>query len=291
VSQGVSPSFRFQIAVFALLLVTLSLASVSVAQEEQRPPPVAEQTFTALARRLSAELQKQCVTRVVVMDFEDPNGKKTPFGAWLAEQLSSAPGNPWAPIEIADRVTAAELMTLSDDPGTLGADHDRTEKSIAIGDALRATAVRGSYGPAENGIGIAVGAVTSREWVTMVWKIAMTDEMKSHLGAPPESLAPSDEIFESGRGGITVPRCEYCPNPTFTDEAMKDKLQGTVTLLVVVGAEGRATAVSVTKKLGDGLDEAAAESVRKWRFKPAVNVDGKPVATRVPVEVVFRSYH
>jgi TonB family protein len=291
VHQFVFHSFRLKVAIPALLLAALSLSPVSVAQdEERRPPPASEQTFTALARRLSADLQKQCVTRIVVMDFEDPNGKVTPFGAWLAEQLSSAPGNPWAPIEIEDRGAAAGLMTLSDDPGTLEAGQSRAEKIIVIGEALRAAIVTGSYGPAENGIGISVSAATSCESEETVWKIAMTDDMKSRLGAPPESLEPSDGVFETGRGGITVPRCEYCPNPQFTKEAEEHNLEGTVRLLVVVGAEGRATAMSVTMKLGGGLDEAAVESVRKWRFKPAVNVDGKPVPARVPVEVVFRMH-
>jgi protein TonB len=126
--------------------------------------------------------------------------------------------------------------------------------------------------------------------VETVWKIAITDEMKSHLAVPPESLAPSDGIFEGGRGGISKASCEYCPNPTYTDEATKQKLEGTVKLLIVVDAAGRAPAVSVTMKLGGGLDEAAAEIIRKWRFKPAVDVDGKPVPTRVPVEMTFRMY-
>jgi TonB family protein len=287
VPQFIFHSFCFNVAVPAFLLAALSLSPVSLAQDGQQPPPASEQTFSALARRLSAELQKRCVTRIVVVDFQDPNGKVTPFGVWLAEQLSSAPGNPWAPIEIEDRSVAAGLMVLSDDPGTLGAAHDRTEKIMAIGDALRAAAVTGSYGPAENGIGITLGAWTSRGSVETVWKIAITDEMKSHLAVPPESLAPSDGIFEGGRGGITIPRCEYCPNPSYTDEATKQKLEGTVRLSVVVGADGRATAVSVTVKLGGGLDEATADIIRTWRFKPAINVDGKPVSTRVPVEVVF----
>jgi TonB family protein len=290
VPQVIFRSVSFNVAAPALLLAALSLSPISLAQEEQQLPPVREQTFTALAQQLSSELQKRCVTRIVVMDFEDPNGKVTPFGVWLAEQLSSAPGNPWAPIEIEDRSVAAGLMVLSDDPGTLGAAHDRTEKIMAIGDALKAAAVTGSYGPAENGIGITLGAWTPRGSVETVWKIAITDEMKSSLAVPPESLAPSDGIFEGGRSGITVPRCEYCPNPTFTKEASEHDVEGTVRLLVVVGADGSATAVSVTMKLGGGLDEAAVESIRKWRFKPAVNVDGNPVATRVPVEVVFRMH-
>jgi outer membrane biosynthesis protein TonB len=30
------------------------------------------------------------------------------------------------------------------------------------------------------------------------------------------------------------------------------------------------------------------EAVRTWQFKPAIGKDGKPIATRVPIEVTFR---
>ena len=269
-----------------ILLPALSLAPVSEAQ--QQPPTASEQTFAALAQRLSGEMQKQCVKRAFILDLEDPNGKVTPFGIWLGEQLASAPGNPWAPIEIEDdRSSFAALLKLSSDPGTLGATENRT---ATIGFALRATPVTGSYSAAENGIGITLVAVTSGGTIKAIGKIAVTDEMKSHVTVPLDSLAPSDGIFEPGRGGISEPRCEYCPNPTYTKEATEQRLEGTVNLLIVVNTEGRGRTVSIVKRLGGGLDEAAAEIIRTWRFKPAVNVDGKPVPARVPVEINFRLY-
>jgi hypothetical protein len=30
------------------------------------------------------------------------------------------------------------------------------------------------------------------------------------------------------------------------------------------------------------------EAVQGWQFKPAIGKDGKPFATRVPIEVTFR---
>lgn len=57
--------------------------------------------------------------------------------------------------------------------------------------------------------------------------------------------------------------------------------------MVVVTSEGKATNISVVKSPGMGLDEKAIEAVRKWRFKPAMK-DGKPVDTRVPIEITFR---
>jgi protein TonB len=87
-----------------------------------------------------------------------------------------------------------------------------------------------------------------------------------------------------------MPICAYCPRAQFSDEAVKEKFEGVVFLLVVITPDGRATDIHVSKGLGLGLDEQAVEAVRSWRFKPAVGPDGRPMAVRVPIEVVFHLY-
>ena len=94
----------------------------------------------------------------------------------------------------------------------------------------------------------------------------------------------------AGTGGYGIPACLYCPNPQFSDDAVKAKYQGTVLLMAVITADGRATNIRVAKGLGMGLDEKAIEAVRTWRFRPAVGPDGKASAVSTPIEVVFRLY-
>ncbi len=65
--------------------------------------------------------------------------------------------------------------------------------------------------------------------------------------------------------GMTQVKCAYCPDPEYTDEARHEKLQGSVTLRVLVTADGRAGQVKMVRGLGFGLDERAAEKVRTWR--------------------------
>jgi TonB family protein len=95
------------------------------------------------------------------------------------------------------------------------------------------------------------------------------------------------EIPRAGVNGVGMPRCEYCPDPEYSKEAKKKQYEGVVVLFVVVTSEGKATNIAVAKSPGLGLDEKAIEAVRKWRFKPAMK-DGKPVPTRVPIEITFR---
>ena len=92
------------------------------------------------------------------------------------------------------------------------------------------------------------------------------------------------------RAGVTAPICSYCPDPLYTDEARETKVQGTVTLEVLVGADGRAAQIRIMKGIGAGLEGRTIERVRTWRFTPAYDAAHRPVASWVTIEVLFRLY-
>jgi periplasmic protein TonB len=98
-----------------------------------------------------------------------------------------------------------------------------------------------------------------------------------------------------GRGGppsigITSPTCVVCPYPIYTDEARHVKMQGTVTLQVLVDAQGKAAEIRVVRGVGYGLEERAAQTVRGWKFRPAQDAARHPVAAWVTIEAVFRLF-
>ncbi len=76
--------------------------------------------------------------------------------------------------------------------------------------------------------------------------------------------------------------------PQYPAVARKLKLEGTVTLRVLVSAEGRPQHVSLQKSSGVGvLDDAALKAVEGWSFVPA-HRGNHPIATEVDVPVRFR---
>jgi len=83
-----------------------------------------------------------------------------------------------------------------------------------------------------------------------------------------------------------MPRALYAPPPSYTKAARKAKVKGVVTMSVTVGPKGEAWNVTLNKKLGYGLDEAAVETVKGWKFKPATR-DGVPVVSKVMIAVRF----
>jgi periplasmic protein TonB len=107
-----------------------------------------------------------------------------------------------------------------------------------------------------------------------------------------------DDGEEAGAGGlagnyanvVSQPACLHCPEPPYTDEARKAKLQGNVTLRVLIGADGRAARIQLVKDLGMGLDEQALLAVRTWRFVPARDARRQPVPTWVTIETRFQLF-
>ena len=90
-------------------------------------------------------------------------------------------------------------------------------------------------------------------------------------------------------GGVSAPKVLYQPEPEYSEEARKNKWQGTVLLRIIVGTDGRAHDISVIQSLGMGLDEKAIEAVKTWRFEPGRNL-GQAVPVEVAVEVNFHLY-
>jgi periplasmic protein TonB len=95
-------------------------------------------------------------------------------------------------------------------------------------------------------------------------------------------------IFHIG-DGVSPPRPIFTPEPEFSEEARKAKYQGVVTLLIVVGTDGRVHNPRVVRSLGMGLDEKAIEGVKTWKFDPSKK-DGRPVAVEMNIEVAFNLY-
>jgi len=80
------------------------------------------------------------------------------------------------------------------------------------------------------------------------------------------------------------------PEPGYTEEARKAKLQGKLLLEVLVGTDGKAMRIRILKGLGMGLDERALDTVRAWRFSPGRDALKHPVPVWVTIETHFQLF-
>jgi TonB family protein len=90
---------------------------------------------------------------------------------------------------------------------------------------------------------------------------------------------------------VSAPSCpKPTVEPTYTDEARKERIQGTVTLDVTIRADGTAKVVRVARGLGYGLDESARAFVEQQFICKPGTMDGNPVSVAVRIDVNFHLY-
>jgi protein TonB len=102
---------------------------------------------------------------------------------------------------------------------------------------------------------------------------------------PPPSPEPEGPIQVGG--DVQAPVKTHYPQPQYTEIARKARLQGVVIVQAIIDKDGNVTNVKLLKGLGMGLDQAAIDAIKKWRFDPAT-LHGKPVSVYYNLTVNFR---
>jgi len=88
-------------------------------------------------------------------------------------------------------------------------------------------------------------------------------------------------------GSVTPPRVILEVNPTYTNRAMLERIEGSVMLELIVRASGIPTNIRVTRSLDpDGLDGEAVRAAAQWRFEPG-RLNGTPVDVVASIVIDF----
>lgn len=98
-------------------------------------------------------------------------------------------------------------------------------------------------------------------------------------------------VYRPG-AGINNPVPLRQVKPAYTAEAMRAKIQGSVSMEVVILEDGSVGDVRVTRSLDRvyGLDQEAIKAARQWVFRPATDRSGKPVPIAVTLVLDFNMY-
>ena len=107
---------------------------------------------------------------------------------------------------------------------------------------------------------------------------------------PGEGGGTGGGMFRAGVNGVGQASCYYMPNPPYSEEARKAKYSGTVLVEAVISVNGTVSPKRVLTSPGLGLDESVLTTMKTWRCKPVLGINGKPVAAIASFEVVFRLY-
>ena len=102
--------------------------------------------------------------------------------------------------------------------------------------------------------------------------------------APPPPPAPPVVATTSAKLNVR----EIPPRPTYPRKALRDGIEGTVSMMFFVDEQGNTTEVKVVKSSGNfDLDTAARASAMKYRFVPKI-INGVAVKAQGTLDIVFK---
>lgn len=126
-------------------------------------------------------------------------------------------------------------------------------------------------------------AVPSRFEVDLAFDQSDLESMFVIPAAPP--ARPDGPILV--RGEVEAPVRLAGLDPRYTETARRVGIQGLVIVEAIVNERGSVENVKLVQGLGFGLDEAAMQAIRTWRFEPAT-LHGEPVAVYYTLTVNFQ---
>jgi TonB family protein len=272
--------------IFAIGCFLLICASCGAAQA----PTERSAAVDTLVKKLVGPVSKSKMKSIVVVGFSGPGKTVTDLGTMLRDALSEALAHQVPEVKVIDRAAIGAMLKQ----------HRVSEGMVfnaSMGDWIATHMhadgyVTGHFEVPESGPSPATmeifkcGAEScSRIVIPIVTEITLSTKEFLAVGRDfKQTLSPA---AEPGQNGVTRPTCISCPNPSYTDEARKLKISGTLKMVLTVEADGTTSDIFIESPLGHGLDGSAIDEVLRWKFDPAVDANGHAVATHNQVEVSF----
>lgn len=132
--------------------------------------------------------------------------------------------------------------------------------------------------------GNATATLEVREGTAIV--VSKTEQFENMTRRPAVVHFAGHDIPERD-ASISPPVVRHRVNPEYTEAAKKNGIYGIVITAVDIDENGDVTDARVLKGLPDGLDQAALDAVRQFKFRPATK-DGKAVATTFNLTINFK---
>jgi TonB family protein len=251
--------------------------------------PNADKDRKAAAKSLAQEIERAQFHKIYVPDFFDPSGVRTEKGCYFASTFSTNLAKSARNFEVVNRIQARkQLDELHISPQDLQQQESLSKAAMALGaDAVLVGSANVS--PTDARLSLTLRDAASGKEVRSV---DYHEQLEfAFEGSFPAAQSDGGRVyFFPGLDGISVPKCISCPYPDYTDEARRNKVQGTVVISVSLNEKGMITDARVLRAPDDGLALQSVNILKKWRLEPARDLDGKAIAARVLIETSFHLY-
>lgn len=132
--------------------------------------------------------------------------------------------------------------------------------------------------------GVHLGVADSNGPMNSHSRVAAGPVNLGRVAPPPSRESAAPTYAHSG----SAPKVLYKPRPQYTAEAIKQHIEGTVSVRLRVSSTGAVQVLGVTRDLGYGLGESAVRAVEATRFSPATDASGRPIDWEGIVNVAFQ---
>ncbi|HXY14998.1 MAG TPA: energy transducer TonB [Terriglobales bacterium] len=241
----------------------------------------------AAAKSFANEIEKAHFHKVYVFDFLDFAGARSEKGCFFSSNFSTNLSKDAHNFAVVNRIEAQKQLN---ELHVSARDFQQPETLSKVATALGADAIL--VGTADISSTDAKLSLSLREAASGKEIHAM--DYHEPLEAAFLGLFPAFEDVEAhtyffpGMDGVSLPRCVHCPEPSYTDEARRNKFQGKVVLSVIVDEKGSIRDVRVVEDPRNGLAQRSIDVLKKWRMQPSRDPQGKPVTVRVQIETLFK---
>ena len=278
--------------VLVLLLWSLPLGNSLPAQTpDSEIQGLAHDLAATIGRKLPFARNPKAKITYVVFDFREVGGKPSQLGVRLADEFSEAMRNQLPGFKPVER---AKLRQFCEQEHFDSASFEMDALGLWAATGVGANQViLGTIEPQGHAFLLHVRAVSSQEKeIANATQRLEGTEQRNAWRSQSASLLPPDgpwkDVPSALKEGYSEPHCIHCPLPPYTNEARKARIEGTITLILLVEEDGFVHGVVIKRGMPFGLNKSSVESVKKWKFDPARGPDGKAAAVQFDVEINFR---
>jgi TonB family protein len=284
----------------AVILFLVSSASTAARDDAPPLPAAAQEQMDSLASRVAEQIRQSKIDtafpKIFVIDFSNSGDKQfSKLGTLLADDLAQSLSGLASGFQVQDRKSFNDYLKEN----WMGLEELQSEavcltlaRSMGGSGVVRGTIATDANQQLRISVSIdGMGTTWSGEA-----EFPITGALQQLLKQPaisyersPGAIPTEPGILQPGVDGATLPVCEFCPSPDYTDLARTAKYRGTVELSLIVTKDGAVNSIVVLKGAPFSLTQKAIDAVQKWKFKPA-KFHGQSVSVRVPVDIEFQLY-